>query len=98
MRRVGDVRDPHRPFRGHHTLMTSVFLGYNALGDTLCTTPVLRAFRVLHPEHFIIYVVQNAPYCRVLDGNPDVDLVIYSEWLNQHGLTPFNQDWFDRLP
>jgi ADP-heptose:LPS heptosyltransferase len=78
--------------------MTSVFLGYNALGDTLCTTPVLRAFRALHPEHFIIYVVQNAPYCRVLDGNPEVDLVIYSEWLNQHGLTPFNQDWFDRLP
>ena len=78
--------------------MTSVFLGCNALGDTLCTTPVLGAFRVQHPDHFIIYVLQNAPYCRVLDGNPDVDLVIYSEWLHFHDAASFDQNWFQGLP
>jgi ADP-heptose:LPS heptosyltransferase len=78
--------------------VTSVFLGCNALGDTLCTTPVLSAFRAQHRDHFIIYVVQNATYCRVLDGNPDVDLVIYSEWLRFHDTAPFDQNWFQGLP
>jgi hypothetical protein len=45
------------------------FIGCNALGDTLCTTPALRAFRKANPDIFVSYVVQNATYCRALDGN-----------------------------
>ncbi|MEK7405351.1 MAG: glycosyltransferase family 9 protein [Acidobacteriota bacterium] len=76
----------------------AVFIGHNALGDTLCTTPVIRAFRGANPEVFIIYVVQNAGFCRVLDGNPDIDLVLYNEWMYLHGMTRFSQEWLHSLP
>jgi ADP-heptose:LPS heptosyltransferase len=74
------------------------FMGWNALGDTLCTTPAVRAFRKANPDTFIVYVVQNAPYCRVLDGNPDIDLVIYNEHLWVHGMNGFTMEWFHSLP
>lgn len=76
----------------------AVFLGFNALGDTLCTTPVLRSFRSSNPGTFIICVVQNAGFCRVLDGNPHIDLVLYSEWMYIHGLTRYNDEWVRSLP
>ena len=77
----------------------AVFVGYNALGDTLCTTPALRAFRRSHPDAFIVYLVQNSTFCRVLDGNPDVDLVLYNEvmYANQ-GLENLGEDWLRSLP
>lgn len=75
-----------------------VFIGHNALGDTLCTTPVLHAFRRLHPDAFIIYVVQNAGFCRILDGNPDIDLVLYNEWMYLHGMTRYSPEWLASLP
>jgi ADP-heptose:LPS heptosyltransferase len=74
------------------------FLGCNALGDTLCTTPVVRAFRKSHPNSFVTYIVHNAAYCRVLDGNPDIDLVIYNEHLWLHGDSGVSEEWMCSLP
>lgn len=74
------------------------FIGCNALGDTLCTTPAVRAFRKANPDVFIAYIAHNATYCRVLDGNPDVDLVIYNEYLWLHGMDGFGIEWFHSLP
>jgi ADP-heptose:LPS heptosyltransferase len=84
------------PQRSHAT--KAFFIGCNALGDTLCTTPVVRAFRERHPDTFITYVTQNATYCRVLDANPDIDLVLYNEHLWLHGTTTLTQDWVLSLP
>jgi ADP-heptose:LPS heptosyltransferase len=80
--------------------MRAVFLGLNALGDTLCTTPAIRAFRRKHPEATIVYVTQSAPFCRVLDNNPDIDLVLYSERLYFHGIPEPEQvvPWLQTLP
>lgn len=76
----------------------AVFLGVNALGDTLCTTPVIRAFRRANPGTAIVYVAQAAPFCRVLDGNPDIDLLIYSERLYHHGIPENTAAWIATLP
>jgi ADP-heptose:LPS heptosyltransferase len=80
--------------------MRAVFLGLNALGDTLCTTPAIRAFRRRHPEATIIYVTQSAPFCRVLDENPDIDLLLYNERLYFQGLPEPDQmvAWLSTLP
>lgn len=74
------------------------FIGCNALGDTLCTTPAVRAFRQANPDTFIAYIAHNATYCRVLDGNPDIDLVIYNEYLWLRGMEGFAIEWFHSLP
>lgn len=79
-------------------LRSAFFVGCNALGDTLCTTPVVRAFRAGNPRAQVTYITQSAGYCRVLDGNPDIDLVLYSERLWMHGLADFSLDWFHALP
>lgn len=77
----------------------ALFVGYNAMGDTLCTTPALRAFRRKNPDTFIIYVVQNSGFCRILDGNPDVDLLLYSEVLYaNHGVRDLGMNWLRTLP
>jgi ADP-heptose:LPS heptosyltransferase len=57
------------------------FLGANRLGDFLCTTPVIHGFRQKNPDAFITYIVQDAPFTRILDGNPDIDRVVYSKEL-----------------
>lgn len=74
------------------------FLGFNRLGDFLCTTPAISGFRKLNPDAFIIYIVQNASYCRVLEGNPDIDQVIYSEDLYYHGEQVLSEQWVQSLP
>lgn len=76
----------------------AIFIGFNALGDTLCTTPVLRAFRRTNPDTFVVYIVQNATFCRVLDANPDIDMVLYNEQLYMHGMTIFSNAWLRSLP
>jgi len=76
----------------------SIFVGHNALGDTLCTTPVVRAFRRANPDTFILYITQSAQYCRVLDGNPDIDLVLYSDQMLYRGLKDCSPDWLNTLP
>lgn len=77
----------------------ALFVGYNAMGDTLCTTPALRAFRRDHPDTYIIYVVQNSGFCRILDGNPDVDLLLYSEVLYANrGVGDLGMNWLRTLP
>lgn len=77
---------------------TAIFLGWNALGDTLCTTPVLHAFRRANPGVRVLYVVQNAEFCRILEGNPDVDLLIYSDALYTAGLAAATPEWVAGLP
>jgi ADP-heptose:LPS heptosyltransferase len=76
----------------------AIFVGYNALGDTLCTTPVVRAFRQANPGVCIVYVVHNAAYCRVLDANSSIDLVLYNDALGQYGLSHCTVDWARTLP
>ena len=76
----------------------AIFLGLNALGDTLCTTPALHAFRRLHPDAMIVCVVQAAPFCHVLDDNPDIDLLIYNEQLYFNGMPEQTADWIRTLP
>jgi ADP-heptose:LPS heptosyltransferase len=55
------------------------FLGANRLGDFLCTTPVIRGFRQQNPDVFITYIVPDVPYTRILEGNPDIDRIVYSK-------------------
>jgi ADP-heptose:LPS heptosyltransferase len=76
----------------------AIFIGFNALGDTLCTTPVLRAFRKRNRGIFVIYIVQNVTFCRVLDTNPDIDLVLYSEQMYLGGSAILNAQWLQSLP
>jgi ADP-heptose:LPS heptosyltransferase len=42
--------------------------------------------------------VQSAPFCRVLDGNPDIDLLIYNEQLYFRGIPEETADWIRTLP
>jgi ADP-heptose:LPS heptosyltransferase len=76
----------------------AIFVGFNALGDTLCTTPAVRAYRRLHPDAHISYIAQSAPFTRVLDANPDIDLLLYSEHLSRYGLTRFSMEWLYQQP
>lgn len=80
------------------SLETAVFLGHNALGDTLCTTPSLRAFRRAHPNTRIFYITQNSGFCRILEHNPDIDLVIYSDHMWMKGVSEVDQNWLRALP
>ncbi len=76
----------------------AIFLGLNALGDTLCATPALHAFRRQHPGDTMVCVVQSAPFCHVLDDNPDIDVLIYSEQLYFKGIPEETADWIRSLP
>ena len=76
----------------------AIFVGFNALGDTLCTTPAVRAYRRRHPGAHISYIAQSAPFTRVLDANPDIDLLLYSEHLSRYGLTRFSMEWVYQQP
>jgi ADP-heptose:LPS heptosyltransferase len=80
------------------SMKKAIFMGLNALGDTLCTTPVVRAYRRANPDTFVLYVTQNAPYCRVLDGNPDIDLVLYNDRMLYRGLEDYSTEWLHSLP
>jgi ADP-heptose:LPS heptosyltransferase len=82
----------------HGSMKKAIFIGFNALGDTLCTTPVLRAFRKRNPGISVLYIVQNATFCRVLDANPDIDLVLYSEQMYLSGSAILNAQWLQSLP
>lgn len=73
-------------------------MGYNALGDTICTTPVLRAYKKKNPRTTVIYILPNAPYCRVLDANPNVDVLLYNEQLYFHGIEHADMNWLHSLP
>lgn len=76
-----------------------IFLTLSALGDILCTTPVIRAFRMKHPQAKIIYIAQSAGFTRVLDNNPDIDLVIYSDRLFLEASIPDQlKEWLRSLP
>jgi ADP-heptose:LPS heptosyltransferase len=77
----------------------ALFVSYNAMGDTLCTTPALRAFRRNNPDTFIVYVAQNSTFSRVLEGNPDIDLLLFSEILYANrGVQNLGMDWLRMLP
>jgi ADP-heptose:LPS heptosyltransferase len=73
------------------------FVGNNLLGDCLCTTPTVRAFRKAHPDAYIIYIAQNADHSRILDGNPDIDAVVYSDELAARGDGIVNPEWLHGL-
>jgi ADP-heptose:LPS heptosyltransferase len=75
----------------------AVFIGYNAVGDTLCSTAVLRRFRETHPSTLVTYVVQDVEYCRLLEACPEVDTVIYSQVMYIHGLKEFSMEWLMSL-
>jgi ADP-heptose:LPS heptosyltransferase len=79
-------------------MQRAIFLSLNALGDTLCITPALHAFRRDNPETSITAIVQAAPFTRVLDGNPDIDLLIYSERLYLEGIPEERNAWIQTLP
>lgn len=76
----------------------AIFLTLSALGDILCTTPVLRAFRKQHPQTKIFYIAQSAGFTRVLDNNPDIDLTIYSDRLFINGMPDEVNTWLRTLP
>ena len=78
-----------------------VFFGNNRLGDCLCTTPTVRAYRRKYPGAHITYVVQNHEHCRVLELNPDINRVLYvddlsetcakdGQWLRRLGVSPLS--------
>jgi ADP-heptose:LPS heptosyltransferase len=75
----------------------AVFIGYNALGDTLCSTAVIRGYRRANPETCITCVVQDVEYCRLLEADPDIDTVLYSEVMYSHGLKYFSMEWLMSL-
>lgn len=76
----------------------AIFLTLCALGDILCTTPVISAFRKLHPHTKIIYIAQSAGFTRVLEHNPDIDLTIYSDRLFINGIPDQVTPWLRTLP
>jgi ADP-heptose:LPS heptosyltransferase len=75
-----------------------LFYSVDNVGDLLCTTPTVRAFRRQCPDAFLAYVTHNAEYCRLLDGNPDLDLVLHREDLSIHGDGIVDEGWLRRLP
>jgi len=74
-----------------------VCAGNNLLGDCLCTTPTVHAFRKMHPDAKLVYVVQNKPHCRVLEGNPDIDHVIYTDEFPVPDPGPSRRAWLQNL-
>ena len=92
----GDVKVD--PTENPNRRKKAFFLGVNRLGDFLCTTPAISGFRKLNPDIFITYIVQNAPYCRLLDDNPDIDMVIYNEDLYLYGEKVLCEEWLHQLP
>ena len=76
----------------------AIFLSLNALGDTLCTTPALHAFRRQNRDTMIIFVSQAAPFCRILDGNPDIDLLLYNEQMYFNGIPEDTTGFLRTLP
>ncbi|MBN1982137.1 MAG: glycosyltransferase family 9 protein [Chitinivibrionales bacterium] len=76
----------------------AIFLSLNAFGDTLCTTPVIAAFRRASPSAHIVFIAQNAGFCRILDNNPDIDLLLYSDRLYFHGIPDQTADWLRTMP
>jgi ADP-heptose:LPS heptosyltransferase len=74
-----------------------VFVSANLLGDCLCTTPAVRAIRRKHPDAFITYVAQNEEHCRVLEGNPDIDCLVFSDELAAHGLEIVDESFLRSL-
>ncbi len=74
-----------------------VFLSANLLGDCLCTIPTVRAFRCKYPHAFITYVAQNEEHCRILEGNPDIDRIVFSDELAEHGLPVADEAFLTRI-
>jgi ADP-heptose:LPS heptosyltransferase len=58
----------------------------------------LRAFRKANPGVSITVVTQAAPFTRVLDGNPDIDLLVYSERMYLNGIPDERDQWISMLP
>ncbi|MCP9234986.1 glycosyltransferase family 9 protein [Lewinella sp. JB7] len=75
-----------------------LFISHNALGDTLCITCALRAFKLAHPRSYVTFVTQSAGYTRVLDGNPDIDFLLYNDKMLFDGLKDFSEEWIHTLP
>lgn len=63
-----------------------IFVSVNLLGDCLCTTPAVRAARRKYPDAFITYVAQDEQHCRILEGNPDIDRLVFNDDLAVRGL------------
>jgi len=76
----------------------AVFLDFNLLGDLLCTTAALRAFRQRYQDALVVYIVPNAPHYRLLEDNPDIDFVLYREDLLAYGEKIVNCIWLRSLP
>jgi hypothetical protein len=70
----------------------------NNLGDMFSTTPAVRALRGCRPDAFIAYVTHDQDYCRILDGNPDIDQILYREDLARRGEGIGCDAWFRSLP
>jgi ADP-heptose:LPS heptosyltransferase len=73
-----------------------VFLSVNLLGDCLCTTPTVRAFRRKYPHALITYIAQNEEHCRILEGNPDIDRCVFSDELTAHGAQIADKSFLQR--
>jgi ADP-heptose:LPS heptosyltransferase len=55
-----------------------ILVNYSLLGDSLMTTPAIRALRrELGSEYKIVMFVQDAPFQRMLEGNPNIDILEY---------------------
>lgn len=54
------------------------------LGDTIVTTPALRALRLRFPNSFVVFLAQSSG-AQVLKGNPDVNevRVFHAPWLER---------------
>jgi len=79
--------------------MTQIlFYSVDNLGDLLSTTPTVRALRRLHPDAFLAYIAHDAGYSRILDGNPDIDRVLYRSDLARHVGRAVDEEWLSRLP
>jgi ADP-heptose:LPS heptosyltransferase len=74
-----------------------VFVSVNLLGDCLCTTPTVRAFRRKYPDAFITYIAQNEEHCRIMEGNPDIDRIVFSDELAEHGLQVADEAFLTRM-
>jgi ADP-heptose:LPS heptosyltransferase len=55
----------------------AIFACFHLLGDMLCCTPALHAFRLRHPELHVTFLAPDAPHARVLELSPDIDRLAY---------------------
>lgn len=73
-----------------------IFIRRDNIGDLVCTTPAIRAFRLRYPSARIGALV-NSYNAEVVRDNPDInEIYVYEKWKHAHGKGRMRV-WLDNL-